>query len=268
MKNKCKIILTLLFRVVFSLSILSAQQIDPSWDIISVYEFNGNASDLSGNGNHGVLHGPVLTHDRNGNPNSAYFFDGVDDYIEINPVSDVSQIGDFTLSLWVNNYGWEIQPDIVPNIIDQPYIFDGHSRSSTVMSNFYGEGFHCNYKLKTGYNEFIVNTTLDFNTTSFINELNTGLEIINNWHHIVFIRKGDKTYHYINGELFDIRVNNYSKMDMQHNWYIGTFSGNNPYYNDLNYNFYGVIDDIYIYKRAINECEIEALYKGVFAPER
>ncbi len=44
------------------------------------YPFNGNAEDVSGNGFHGIVHGPVLTEDRFGNPNSAYLFDN--NYIE------------------------------------------------------------------------------------------------------------------------------------------------------------------------------------------
>ena len=43
---------------------------------VASYPFNGNANDVSGNGNNGILAGesknPVLTADRFGNPNSAY----------------------------------------------------------------------------------------------------------------------------------------------------------------------------------------------------
>ena len=47
------------------------------------YPFNGDADDESGNGNHGMVHGAVLTIDREGKSNSTYHFDGMDDYIEI-----------------------------------------------------------------------------------------------------------------------------------------------------------------------------------------
>ena len=40
--------------------------------LVAYYPFNGNADDLSGNGNHGTLYGTLLTNDRFGNPNSAY----------------------------------------------------------------------------------------------------------------------------------------------------------------------------------------------------
>ena len=49
--------------------------------LVAAYEFNGNANDVSGNGNNGVVNGATLTADRFGNLDSAYSFDGVDDRI-------------------------------------------------------------------------------------------------------------------------------------------------------------------------------------------
>ena len=43
--------------------------------LVAYYPFNGNAEDESGNGHDGMVNGPILSNDRNGNPNSAYFFD-------------------------------------------------------------------------------------------------------------------------------------------------------------------------------------------------
>ena len=45
------------------------------------YEFSGNALDTSGNGLHGTVNGATLTTDRFGNANSAYSFDGTNDFI-------------------------------------------------------------------------------------------------------------------------------------------------------------------------------------------
>ena len=47
------------------------------------YPFNGNALDQSGNNRNATVNGASLTSDRNGISNSAYSFDGIDDYIEI-----------------------------------------------------------------------------------------------------------------------------------------------------------------------------------------
>ncbi|MDZ7832272.1 MAG: VWA domain-containing protein [Desulfobacterales bacterium] len=51
---------------------------------IAYYPFNGNADDKSGNAYHGEVQGATLTADRFGNSNSAYQFDGNDDYIALN----------------------------------------------------------------------------------------------------------------------------------------------------------------------------------------
>lgn len=49
---------------------------------VAWYPFDGDANDISGNNNHGTVNGPILTTDRLGNDNSAYQFDGSNDYIE------------------------------------------------------------------------------------------------------------------------------------------------------------------------------------------
>ncbi|MBT7081066.1 MAG: hypothetical protein HN929_06325 [Chloroflexi bacterium] len=66
--------------------------------LVSYYPLKGNENDGSGQGNHGSESGsPTNTTNIFDESNSAYLFDGSDDYIEIsNPVED-----DFSLSLWL-----------------------------------------------------------------------------------------------------------------------------------------------------------------------
>src|SRR4051794_3494526 len=68
--------------------------------LIAEYLFNGNAGDTSGRGHHGVVHGATLTADRFGNPNAACHFDGIDDYISIDPPVPLHD-SQFSLSVWV-----------------------------------------------------------------------------------------------------------------------------------------------------------------------
>ena len=49
--------------------------------MVAWYPFDGNASDMSGNGNHGTVNGATLSTDRHEQSNKAYSFDGVDDQI-------------------------------------------------------------------------------------------------------------------------------------------------------------------------------------------
>lgn len=77
------IVFLLIFSAVFSNTAFN--QIDLNNGLIAYYPFTGNANDVSGNGFHGVVrNGAFPTTDRFGNPNSAFYFDGIDDYIEIN----------------------------------------------------------------------------------------------------------------------------------------------------------------------------------------
>jgi len=55
----------------------------PTDGLVAWWPFQGNADDASGNANDGVMHGVTLTEDRFGNPSSAYYFDGINDYIDI-----------------------------------------------------------------------------------------------------------------------------------------------------------------------------------------
>lgn len=73
-----------------------------SGELMAYYPFNGNSNDESGNSNHGTNHGAMLALDRFANANSAYYFDGIDDYIEVQHSSSLIPNGDqITMSAWV-----------------------------------------------------------------------------------------------------------------------------------------------------------------------
>jgi hypothetical protein len=240
------------------LSVFSQGRFDEC--LIAHYPFDSNAMDVSGNGNHGVVLGATLTADRFGRENRAYYFDGEDDYIAVNPVSDVSNIEDFTISVWAFCYNWDAQPGINSGILDHPYIFDGHSHSPDVTHDFIRDGFHVDLKLRTAYDNYVVNSLIDVETGSSLRELYFQNPLVNKWLNIIFIRKGDSSYHYVNSEFIGSYQVNSSSMNMQHTWFIGTFSGNNPFYSEFNYSFFGVVDDISIYSCAIDQKAIDSIY--------
>ncbi|HAW52317.1 MAG TPA: hypothetical protein DCX54_08330, partial [Flavobacteriales bacterium] len=55
----------------------------PTDSLIAWWPFNGNAQDESVNNNNGIVGGATLTTDRFNNANSAYDFDGINDFIEV-----------------------------------------------------------------------------------------------------------------------------------------------------------------------------------------
>jgi len=231
----------------------------PTNGLIGYWPFNGNTNDESGNGNNGISTGAVLTTDRFGQADKAYYFDGVNDYITINPVSDYSQIGDFSMSVWFYSNEWTMHAPFI-GMYDDQYIFDGATHSNTCTTDFFRDGFNIHFRLLTDYSIQITNATRDMQTQIYeANYPYTG-KILNEWHNIVFLREGDSTFHYMDGILMYSYQNNTSLFDMQHTLWIGTAMGYNPNYNSFHYGFEGKIDDICFYNRALSETEILDIY--------
>lgn len=66
----------LLFTALFTSKVISqVPSYVPTSGLVGYWPFNGNANDESGNGNNGTVNGATLSSDRNGNANSAYYFD-------------------------------------------------------------------------------------------------------------------------------------------------------------------------------------------------
>lgn len=94
------------------------------------YPFDGNANDISGNEHNGTVYGATLTSDRNGNANCAYYFDGIDDYIDL---GDWENGGAMSITFWArwdafNNYS---------RIID---LANGSSNANIIVSNYQTAG--------------------------------------------------------------------------------------------------------------------------------
>jgi hypothetical protein len=231
------------------------------------YPFNGNTNDESGNGNTCTNYGASLTTDRFGNANSAYSFNGQSNFMEINPVSKVDSLQDFTLSVWYAQKGWQYSSAVAPSdttIIGQQYIIGGHSSSP----NDYNvtEGLGVCLMLKSDSTSSI----LPYYHWDSYNNTISGYRLVqqikyqtydSSWTHLVWMRKNGQDYSYINGQLIvNPQYYSYSPssnpIDQQHPLYIGSFNS----LFDKNYQFYGKIDDIRIYNRAISDCEVTALF--------
>jgi hypothetical protein len=70
--------------------------------LVAYYPFTGSANDASGNGNNGTVYGAVPTTNRFGVANSAYYFNGTTDYIQIGDISDLRMTNYLTVSAWIN----------------------------------------------------------------------------------------------------------------------------------------------------------------------
>lgn len=68
--------------------------------LVGYWPFNGNANDLSANGNNGTVSGATLTTDRFGNANSAYYFNGTSAYITVPNSTSLNPQNAISLCAW------------------------------------------------------------------------------------------------------------------------------------------------------------------------
>jgi uncharacterized protein (TIGR02145 family) len=215
--------------------------------LVGYWPFNGNANDLSGNGNNGTVNGATLTTDRFGN-NSAYSFNGTSNYISVPNNSSLSGFTNITISSWIN-------------VLQFPSASVSNGLAGLV-TKWHGNG-NCggitdNYACYLGSNNQFVGFTNQYR--SIPNMLQTPANITNsNWYHLVMVHDsstGGKFY--INGTL----VSNYSTLG-------AICSSTNPLYmgcdnglGTLNRFLNGKLDDIGIWNRALSSTEISQLYNN------
>ncbi len=81
-------------------------QVNLKQGLQAYYPFNGNANDESGNNNNPVKNNATITADRFGNPNSAYHFNGLYQYMQIPNKPSLNFGKEISLSVWVRPTGF------------------------------------------------------------------------------------------------------------------------------------------------------------------
>lgn len=220
-----------------------SQIIDLENSLVACYPFSNNADDVSGNLNHGIVIGPVLTSDRYGNINSAYYFDGVNDYIVVEDADILSfPAQKFSIALWIK-----------PTSLDHSFIlYKGSNRNNRE----YAIGIRPDALLSIQINNN-GDASAQYGTAS-----NT-IPDISEWYHVVGTWDGLHLSIYINGQLENRTDHNVMIGNFDSNLFFGGYGGSIE-----EYAYQGAIDDIFLYSRVINECEINALYSGELLEER
>ncbi|MDP8220546.1 MAG: LamG-like jellyroll fold domain-containing protein [Candidatus Stygibacter frigidus] len=211
-------------------------------NLVSYYPFNGNAHDESGNGNDGYVEGAQLVADRFGNENSAYSFDGNNDYIECGDGLNNLELP-FSISTWIF-----LEDDIVTSF---PII-----KSDDDLDNYYGFWFH----IDTSYTLNIAFGDGNGIGPPFRRAKKSDLIVAQNeWVYVTAVVRGATDMSlYVNGEDAGGNYSGDGSNFMAHNSSpikIGKSSTYNATYYD------GLIDDIRVYNRALSETEIQQLYQ-------
>ena len=204
--------------------------------LIAYYPFNGNANDAGKNHYDGLVKRARLCEDKNGKPNSAYHFNGSDNYIQVDNIKDLDAIETITICAWVypqsySSYvAWLSKPAC-------PY-------NSQIRAGF-GDVKDKNWGL-TLYND---SNWFEYNAKD-------NLIPLNQWSFVVISAntKTGEAKAYLNGKEVGvwqkIRKFAHSKLPM----YIGYQVDDGEYFD-------GKIDEIRIYNRVLSAEEILTLYK-------
>jgi hypothetical protein len=214
--------------------------VDIATGLVAYYPFTGNAGDSSGNNNHGTVNGATLTSDRNGNPNSAYSFNGSGNYISVPYSNSIGVQQNISISVWLYMNGGGCNPRILE--INSTYSqCGGYTLITNGTSNIARA-------INTGFG----NCTAGYGTTT--TQTLSALQ----WHHLV------NTVDNVNGigkVYFDgVLVSTYTGTN-----FIGINYNNNPLtignINPSRCDWWGgFLDDIRIYNRVLSDSQVQYLY--------
>jgi hypothetical protein len=239
------------FILVLFITFLLPISADAQEGIVSHWSFDNSANpgqDEVG-GNDGTVYGATWTAD--GVKNGALSFDGEDDYVDCGNDSSLDfSTENFSISLWVkprSTYvGGSGSGTNVSAILDKGtgFALDG-----------YGIWFSGRLPNNVRKIAFVTDGDGDNEGWSALYTYNV-LEL-NRWYHIVAVRKDDVKYIYINGNQ-EPRIQEYSLeiSDPSRPLIIGKHErgGSGGWFN-------GMVDEMTIYNRALNDQEILELYK-------
>lgn len=216
----------------------------PSNGLIGWWPFNGNANDESGNGNNGTVNGAVLVNDRFGSNNNAYSFNGNNNYIRINNTLIPNTPSSYSISLWYNTQNFTAQ--------------NGNPRMLISDRNTGLSSYKYTINLQTTGQQL---TGGIYNGTGISgNGVIGNAGINNNWHNVVFCYNSSNAtiYLYIDGNLMN------STSNVTH-WSSGSNPTNIGYWNGFvgaSGFFDGKIDDLAMWNRALNICEIRDVFNA------
>ncbi len=219
--------------------------------LVAYYPFSGSAEDSSGFENNGEVFGATLTKDRFGNPNSAYKFDGFNDFINGGSSESLRIDGDLTLSFWFNT----------PSFL-------GYSSGIITYQGSNTSGLERNalYKINFPNDNTLNYNHEDENAEGNVNVFENLDLKKNSWYHVLL--KRDTTSRelklFINGEFAD-------SAKFESVPYGGELStlriGENHGTVNPDRFFSGVLDDIRIFNYAISDSSIWNLYTEGGWPE-
>jgi hypothetical protein len=213
----------------------------PTNGLVAYYPFNGSANDESGNGYNGTVNGATLTTDRFGNSSKAYAFNGTSSWIGGN--ANQYPTNERTVSLW--------------------FLANDFSVGRMLFS--YATGVCGTSWIQLINNQDGGQNSYEIQSDCRINRLLSQYANppLGRWHHWCITTSAMGTKMYIDGMLIasnSIYVNN---TNVSGNYFFIGVHGGTGLVPETDTNatyFYGSLDDIRIYNRALSDPEINLLY--------
>lgn len=208
----------------------------PTDSLIAYYPFNMNILDESGNNHNGNnLEGCIPIDDRFGDSHSAFYFDGIDDYIELikTEILFEEEPLEYSYSLWFKSMSWDFDHIFSDRITDACSIeIDGEI---TATIRVWLSGNYTNFS--THFD--IENHFIWYNITLTASIISQNMKL------------------YINGELKDIITNlEILRIPDNNSLIVGAENDN----GNIRHFFNGIIDDIRIYDKELTSDEVNAIY--------
>jgi hypothetical protein len=210
--------------------------------LVAYYPFNGNANDISGNGNNAnALNGIQLTTNRAGKPNTAYLFDGVDDYLEL-PGNATLNPQRISIALWFNMEGTG-KMQLVGNNDNT----DGYPFLYGTTLNYFGPGAHLGIRPPGSCNE---TNELSTQSVKAAFTFTPG-----KWYCYAVTFDGLKAKIYVDGE--QIAEQNITFQTLAQ--CTGTTFKIGRWWNGDALPFKGKIDEVRVYNRSLSKDEVKML---------
>jgi hypothetical protein len=237
MKRSITLTLVMIGILAASGVILNGQYVDLLRGRLAHFPFTDDARDISGFENHGDVNGAILTQGYGGD-GGAYYFDGINDYIDcgtgLAPLSS-----SITVSCWIRTDAAADNSHVVSK-----YDFDSDGGFILGTQN----GF-VRWAGRIGSGQFIHITS-----SSRIDD--------DRWHCLVGIVNGGTWSLFVDGVLENMVDTGNQAPDLSTitPLFIGCYSREDEGETGF---FKGYIDNVLIYGRALNDCELETLFTGV-----
>ncbi|MBK9317765.1 MAG: hypothetical protein IPM91_02260 [Bacteroidetes bacterium] len=214
--------------------------------LVGYWPFCGNANDESGNGNNGIVSGATLAPDRQGTPNSAYTFNGVNSKITI-PDNNVYDNQNYSIGFWYKfstpstpgSGGNNVNPGIISRVANSSNVtYDNWVVYEAVTLVGFGSG--------VGGASGVSGTPTGQNNGQ--------------WKHVVFSVGADSIRCYVNGLKTSSSLKGGNLTFNNYDIVIGRSSS--TYWKA----FQGDIDDLALWNRALNDQEVLIYYNDCNSP--